>query len=168
MGLPIGIALGVVFWLLARRRGPLPAASGPLPPEAHTLDDSASATLAWEEKARGSRHTTITIDSSGVRARGRFGLRFASLPLETVTWADVTRIDCLGDFGGWGVRKGFNGSWGLVTRNGEALVVHRAEQCDWVFTVDDAQLAAATLNTLVQRRFTPPATSNARPLRPSR
>ena len=41
---------------------------------------------------------------------------------------------------------------GLVTGEGEALRIHRAGQCDWVITIDDAARAAAVVNTLVAQR----------------
>ena len=44
-----------------------------------------------------------------------------------------------------------DGRQGWITRSGEALVVHRHDKPDFVFTVDRADEAAAVLNTLVAR-----------------
>ncbi len=93
----------------------------------------------------------VTIDHRGVQARA-LGIRWMNIPLETVTSAETVKlVSPLGDFGGWGVRGGFSGDRGLVTSEGPGLRIHRAEQSDWVITVDDAERAAAVVNTLVAR-----------------
>ncbi len=94
----------------------------------------------------------VTIDHRGVQARA-LGIRWVNIPLETITSAErQERAVPLGEFGGWGLRSGFAGDRGLVTGEGEALRIHRAGQCDWVITIDDAARAAAVVNTLVAQR----------------
>lgn len=94
----------------------------------------------------------VQIDQHGVRAH-RWGVRWLTIPLSAVESAEVeTSVDPMGDFGGWGIRSGFRGARGMVSSSGEGLRIHRAERSDWVLTVDDAQRAAAVLNTLVARR----------------
>jgi len=55
------------------------------------------------------------------------------------------------DFGGWGHRLSVGGTEGWITRSGEALIVHRWDRPDFVFTVDDAAEAAAVLRGFLAR-----------------
>ena len=48
-------------------------------------------------------------------------------------------------------RSSVGGTEGWITRSGEALVVHRWDKPDFVFTVDDADEAASVLNSLVSK-----------------
>lgn len=100
----------------------------------------------------GMNWSVVTVDRRGVQARA-MGIHWVNVPLETITSAEVqAKVIPLGDFGGWGLRGGFGGDRGLVTGEGKALRIHRAQQPDWVITVDDAERAAAVVNTLVARR----------------
>jgi len=92
----------------------------------------------------------VTVDASGLRVSSA-GLSWSRVPLERVASAGTTTVSPLGDFGGWGWRIGVDGRRGYVTRAGEALVVHRIGEPDVVVTVDDADEAAAVLNTLAAR-----------------
>jgi hypothetical protein len=92
----------------------------------------------------------VTVDASGLRISSA-GLSWSRVPLERVASADTTTISPLREFGGWGWRIGVDGRRGYVTRAGEALVVHRIGEPDVVVTVDDADEAAAVLNTLATR-----------------
>jgi hypothetical protein len=94
---------------------------------------------------------TVTIDDRGVLARTVLPWPRTVVPLEEVEHADVTTVDPVRDFGGWGYRLGRGGRNGIVLRSGEALVVHRSGSRRLVVTVDDAQRGAALLNTLVER-----------------
>ena len=88
---------------------------------------------------------TVAIDSAGLRVSAA-GLTLMRVPRERIAEATVTTVSPLGDYGGWGPRAGFDGSWGWVTTGGEALRVNRHDMSDVVFTVDDAAGAARTIN----------------------
>lgn len=198
IALGAGLAVGLMVWLVVRRRGPEPVADGALPAGAPTIASAPGARLAWTHPLRRSRGSlagllvlcsvvplmavvflvagnpwmalfllvvstgvlvpvgmmwaVVTIDQRGVQARA-LGIRWVNVPLETITSAEVARqVHPLGDFGGWGLRGGLDGTRGLVTAEGEGLRIHRAAQPDWVLTVDDAARAAAVVNTLLARR----------------
>ena len=73
------------------------------------------------------------------------------VPRERIVDATVTKVSPLGDYGGWGLRGGFDGSWGWVTAEGEALRIRRHGMRDLVFTVDAAAEAARTVNALISK-----------------
>lgn len=93
----------------------------------------------------------VTIDHRGLSVSA-MGKTLRRVPLERLQVGRVTQVRCLGEYGGWGFRGGFDGSWGYVTSDGEALRVERNGEPDLVLTIDDAHAAAATLNTLLDRR----------------
>ena len=92
----------------------------------------------------------VTVDAAGLRVSSA-GFTWSKVPLERVASADTTTVRPMRDFGGWGWRIGMDGRRGYVTRGGEALVVRRLGEADVLVTVDDADEAAAVLNTLVAR-----------------
>jgi len=94
----------------------------------------------------------VIVDARGVRARGLGVLPLVTVPLTVIENATVARVDPLAEFGGWGLRGGFDGSWGIVTAKGEALRLERAGDSPYFFTVTDAAGAAAAVNTLIGRR----------------
>lgn len=96
----------------------------------------------------------ITVDSRGVRTAGP--IRWVNIPLETIISAEVGRtVSPMGDFGGYGLRGAlFDGSRGLVTAEAPTLLVHQAGKPPMYLTVADPDMAAATLNTLLQRQRT--------------
>ena len=94
---------------------------------------------------------TVTVDDRGVVARTVLPWPTVTVPLDEVESADVTTVDPVRDFGGWGYRLGRGGRSGIVLRPGEALVVHRSGARQLVVTVDGAQRGAALLNALVER-----------------
>jgi len=93
----------------------------------------------------------VTIDAGGVRARGLGVVPLATIPLSAIENATLAHVDPLRDFGGWGLRGGFDGSWGLVTAKGDALRLERAGDSPYYLTVTDAAAAAAAVNTLIGR-----------------
>ncbi|HHW82549.1 MAG TPA: hypothetical protein GX743_01830 [Actinomycetales bacterium] len=93
----------------------------------------------------------VRIDAEGLAARSVIGFPTIRVPLAEVVRADTREVSPMGEFGGWGYRT--NGrETGIVTRKGEGLVVERASGGAFVVTVDDAETAARTLNTLASRR----------------
>ena len=51
-----------------------------------------------------------------------------------------------GDFGGWGIRWGIDGRFGIVLRTGEGIEVTGENGRVRVVTIDDAATAAAVLS----------------------
>ena len=90
-----------------------------------------------------------TIDARGLRIRVFDRFTIHRIPLGQMVAAQTATVSALGDYGGYGMRGGFDGSWGWVTSNGEAVRITRHDQKDFVVTVDDAEGAARTLNTLL-------------------
>jgi hypothetical protein len=97
------------------------------------------------------RSPQLAIDYSGIGLRGKSSNLPSPIYLANVHSAEVAIISPLRDFGGWGRVTAPDGRQGWITRSGEALVVHRHDKPDFVFTVDGADEAAAVLNTLVAR-----------------
>lgn len=101
----------------------------------------------------GSMWCDVTVDSRGVQARGLFRMPWVRVPLSNIAVARVDQVRGLGDFGGYGIRHSIDGRRkGLVTSDGEALLLERVGMPDHVLTVDDAQGAARVLNTLLSRQ----------------
>jgi hypothetical protein len=73
------------------------------------------------------------------------------VPLDEVVRAEVVEVSPVAEFGGWGYRVGRAGRVGIVLRSGQALQVERTGGRSLVVTVDDADTAAALLNTLAAR-----------------
>ena len=94
----------------------------------------------------------IRIDRSGLVARSSVGWPRFSVPLDEI--GEVTAIDvsALADFGGWGLRIGRDGSWGVVTRSGPAIRITRSGKRGLVVTVDDAATGAGLLAAYVAER----------------
>ncbi len=93
----------------------------------------------------------VRIDRTGVNASPLTSWPRTHIPLNEIVSADTTTVNPLGDFGGWGYRVGTGGVVGIVVRGGPALRVHRTGGRTLVITVDDADIAAALLNTLADR-----------------
>ena len=102
----------------------------------------AAMTVAWE----------VRVDAAGLTARGAWGWPRYHVPASEVVRADVTHVDPLGEFGGWGLRIAGDtrGTVGVVLRNGEAISVERTGGRRVVVTVDDALTGAATLNSIAE------------------
>jgi hypothetical protein len=92
--------------------------------------------------------TRVELDGLSVRVMGR---RLLHVPVQDIAAAEVIQVDPLWEFGGWGLRVDTAGRTGLVTRKGEALQVRRGDGTAVVITVDEADRAAAILNTLADR-----------------
>jgi hypothetical protein len=92
----------------------------------------------------------VLIDSGGMRVSS-VGFTWARISLERIASAEAGRVSPMREFGGWGWRIARDGRRGYVTRAGEALIVHRIGEPSVVVTMDDAEEAAAVLNTLASR-----------------
>ena len=102
----------------------------------------------------GTGRISCRIDHDGLAARA-FGIRILHVPVDEVAEADVVEIDPFWEFGGWGLRVDTTGRIGLVTRKGPAIRIRRGDDSQVLITLDDAETAAATLNTLADRQQRP-------------
>ena len=97
----------------------------------------------------------IAIDSKGVHLALWKRIAIYHVPLGEISAASATRVEHpLREFGGWGTRSSIkgDGTFGVITGAGEALRFSRlGELGDIVITVDNAETAAATLNTLINQ-----------------
>jgi len=91
------------------------------------------------------------IDESGMLVVSALGLPRYFYPLRDIDAASTSTIDPVRDFGGWGLRWGGSGRFGIVTRRGIALEVGRTNGKVFVVTVDGAEQGASVLNALVTR-----------------
>jgi len=95
----------------------------------------------------------VVVDAEGLRVSSLF-LTWSRVPLARVAEARTATVSPLREFGGYGWRIGRDGRRGFITRAGEALLVERVGEPPVVVTVDEADEAAAVLNTLVARTNT--------------
>jgi hypothetical protein len=93
----------------------------------------------------------VRVDQDGLTVRSAFGWPRYRVPLDEVVRADVTQVDPLRQFGGWGWRVGRDGRVGVVLHKGDGLLVERTGGRSIVVTVDGAATAAGLLNTLADR-----------------
>jgi hypothetical protein len=94
---------------------------------------------------------TVRIDDTGVRARSAIGIPTITIHLADIASADVLDVNSFTEYGGWGFRWGFNGRMGVIVRSGEALEIRRLKGLSFVITIDDADSAAALINSLIAR-----------------
>ncbi len=93
----------------------------------------------------------VEVGAAGLSVRSVLGWPRFHVPLAEVAEAVVVTVSPMREFGGWGVRIGRDGRFGVVLRSGPALEVLRGDDTRFVVTVDDAEGAAALLNTLADR-----------------
>lgn len=91
----------------------------------------------------------VSVDDGGVLVRSALGWPRIRVRPEQLTGAEVERISALGEFGGWGVRMSPRGT-GIVLSTGEAVVVHRRDARPLIVVIDDAEGAAAAINSRVR------------------
>ncbi|MCD2443575.1 DUF1648 domain-containing protein [Agromyces sp. SYSU K20354] len=99
----------------------------------------------------------VRVDRAGLTVRSAIGVPRFHIPLGDIADAGVTTVRPTAEFGGWGVRVGLDGRFGIVLHSGEALQVARHDGRVFVVTVDDAATAAALLEALTARRVAPSA-----------
>ncbi|MFB9307756.1 hypothetical protein BJY17_002773 [Agromyces hippuratus] len=98
----------------------------------------------------------VRVDDRGLVVRSPLGLPRFGVPLEDVAAVAVRNVHPTAEFGGWGIRLGPDGAFGIVLRAGEALQVTRRNGRRFVVTVDDAATAAALLEALSARERVDP------------
>lgn len=97
----------------------------------------------------------VTAGVHGLQARSVLGWPTLRVPLAEIVEARVATAHPMRDFGGWGLRMGKDGKYGVVLRKGEAIEVERGDGSTAVVTVDGATDAVALLNTLAERARVP-------------
>ncbi len=90
----------------------------------------------------------VRVDRGGLTVRSALGLPSFGVPLNDIAEVRVTTVRPMAEFGGWGIRLGLDGRFGVVLRTGEALQVARRNGRVFIVTVDDAATAAALLEAL--------------------
>jgi len=93
----------------------------------------------------------VVVDQRGLTVTGLFGFPRFQIPLESVVAAAEITVTTFGEYGGWGVRFGRSGNWGVITRAGTAIEVQRRSGANFVVTVDDAATGAGLLTSLARR-----------------
>ena len=93
----------------------------------------------------------VRIDDRGFEARALFGWPVYRVAASNVASATARHISPFAEFGGWGLRGGFDGATGIVMRAGEGIHIRKHEGRDLVVTIDDADGAATVLRTVASR-----------------
>ena len=93
----------------------------------------------------------VRIGPTGLLVRSLAGWPKFEIPAADIASVRATVVDPFGEFGGWGLRYGLDGRYGVVLRRGEALEVTRVGGRRFVVTVDDAQTAAAALAAVARK-----------------
>lgn len=93
----------------------------------------------------------VVVDQRGLTVTGLFGFPRFHIPLESIVAAAAIEVKAFGEYGGWGVRFGRSGNWGVITRAGTAIEVQRRSGANFVVTVDDAATGAGLLTSLARR-----------------
>lgn len=139
IGATIGVlaAGAVAAWLIGDRI----ALSVILTAVALVLAAGAACTLVFRVRA----------DDAGLTVSSIAGFPRFRVPLHEIVSARVTSVEPMGDFGGWGIRLGRDGRFGVALRSGPAIEVERAGGRRFVVTVADAATGAALLQALAER-----------------
>ncbi|KAA9130644.1 hypothetical protein [Microbacterium caowuchunii] len=96
----------------------------------------------------------VRADERGLRVASLLGVPPFQVPLTDVAAAARVTIEPMGEFGGWGMRVGPGGRFGVLLRRGEAIEVTRRSGKRFVVTVGDAGTGAALLEALRERQGT--------------
>lgn len=87
----------------------------------------------------------VRVDHDGLLVRSVAGWPRVRVPLAEITGAEVVQVEPMAEFGGWGLRWGPDGRFGVVLRAGEGLLVRRRDGRSTTVTVDDAETGAALI-----------------------
>jgi hypothetical protein len=89
----------------------------------------------------------VRIGPNGLSVRSLVGWPTIDIPAAEVTAVRAVTVNPFAEFGGWGLRYGLDGRYGVVLRAGEAIEVTRTDGRRFVVTIDDAETAASVLAT---------------------
>ncbi|GAA1939955.1 hypothetical protein GCM10009775_34880 [Microbacterium aoyamense] len=93
----------------------------------------------------------VRVDSSGLRVVSPVGIPRFRVALDDISSVSVVHVNPMAEFGGWGIRLGVDGRFGIVLHSGQAIQVVRRSGKTFVVTVDDAETGAALLTALAAR-----------------
>jgi len=93
----------------------------------------------------------VRVDADGLTVASTFGWPRVRVPLADVRHAAAVEVNPMAEFGGWGVRWGPAGKFGVVLRTGPGIEVRRRSGKTFTVTVDDAETGAALLTALADR-----------------
>lgn len=93
----------------------------------------------------------VRVDHAGLTVASVLGVPRFRVPLAEIRSVRAVRIDPMGEFGGYGIRRAFGGRIGIVLRSGPAIETERQDGRRFVVTVEDAATGAALLQALAGR-----------------
>ncbi|MBX3100161.1 MAG: DUF1648 domain-containing protein [Salinibacterium sp.] len=94
---------------------------------------------------------TVRVDARGFAARSPLGFPRFTVPLADVESATTIELNPATGFGGWGLRWGGPGRFGIILNSGEALEIRKKSGGSLVVTTAQSRQGAALLNSLVRR-----------------
>lgn len=90
----------------------------------------------------------VTVSSDGLTARSILGWPVIRIPAESIERVELTSVEPMAEFGGWGLRFGVDRRWGIILQKGEAIQIRRNDgKRTFLVTVDDAATGAAILSS---------------------
>ena len=93
----------------------------------------------------------VRVSDAGLQVSSPLGIPRFVVPLDEVETVSVVEVQPLAQFGGYGVRLGLDGRFGVVLHGGEGIQVVRRSGKTFVVAVDDAEMGAALLQALALR-----------------
>lgn len=93
----------------------------------------------------------VRVDGTGVTTTALAKFVKRHIPLTEIEEASVTEVRAIKQYGGYGIRTGFNGSIAVILRSGEALQLSLSGNRTFVITMNNPDTAAGLVNTLVER-----------------
>ena len=93
----------------------------------------------------------VRVSDAGLRVSAPVGIPRFVIPLDDIESVSVVDVQPLAQFGGYGIRLGLDGRFGVVLHGGEGIQVSRRAGKTFVVAVDDAATGAALLQALARR-----------------
>lgn len=93
----------------------------------------------------------VRVDAAGLTVNSIVGLPRVHVPLRDIASVEAVDVNPMGEFGGWGMRWGPGGGFGVVLRSGPGIRVRRTNGKVITVTVEDAVTGAALLGALAAR-----------------
>lgn len=88
----------------------------------------------------------VRADATGLHARSAVGWPRYVVPAADIAAVRAVAVNPFADFGGWGLRWGADGRFGIVLRAGEGVEIVRRSGKVFVVALDDARTASAVLS----------------------
>lgn len=96
----------------------------------------------------------VRADAGGLHVRSALGWPRYEVPVGDMVAVRAVAVNPVAEFGGWGLRWGADGRFGIVLRTGEGIEIVRRNGRIFVVTLDDARTAAAVLSAAAQHTGT--------------